>query len=180
MQNLGKVRAFIGLDSNLGDRRGYIEKAVEELKDSGKIEVIKVSNLYETEPAGGPPQGKYLDGVAEITTTLTPRTLMALLKEIEKKVGRTPSDVRWGPREIDLDILLFDDIVINEPDLKIPHPLLHLRDFMLEPIYEIAPEAIHPVLKKSVADILFELKRKYQSVRHCEESRSFGTTKQSP
>ena len=118
---------------------------------------MKVSSLYETEPVGGPPQGKYLDGVAEIRTMLAPRTLMALLKEIEKKVGRTPSDVRWGPREIDLDILLFDDIIIDEPDLKIPHPLLHLRDFMLEPICEIAPDAVHPVLKKSVADILSDL-----------------------
>jgi len=83
---------------------------------------------------------------------------MSLLKEIEKKVGRTPSNVRWGPREIDLDILLFGDVVVDEPDLKIPHPLLHLRNFMLEPICEIAPEVIHPVLKKNVADILLELK----------------------
>jgi 2-amino-4-hydroxy-6-hydroxymethyldihydropteridine diphosphokinase len=83
---------------------------------------------------------------------------MAFLKETEKKVGRTPSDVRWGPREIDLDILLFGDLIVDEPDLKIPHPLLHLRDFMLEPICEIAPDAVHPVLKKSVADILSESK----------------------
>lgn len=83
---------------------------------------------------------------------------MALLKEIEKKVGRTPSDVKWGPREIDLDILLFGDLIVDEPDLKIPHPLLHLRDFMLEPICEVAPDVIHPVLKKRVADILSELK----------------------
>ena len=150
---------FIGLDSNLGDRRRYIEKAIAELKRSGGIEVVKVSKLYETEPAGGPPQGKYLDGVAEIMTTLTPRALLAILKEIEKKVGRTPSDIRWGPREIDLDILLFGDLAVDEPDLKIPHPLLHLRDFMLEPICEIAPEVIHPVLKKRVGDILFELKK---------------------
>jgi len=151
--------AFIGLDSNLGDRRRYIESAIEELRRSGAVEVIKVSKLYETEPAGGPPQGKYLDGVAEITTGLTPRALLALLKETEKKVGRAPSDIRWAPREIDLDILLFEDVVMDEPDLKIPHPLLHLRDFMLEPICEIAPDVIHPVLKKSVGDILFELKK---------------------
>ena len=82
---------------------------------------------------------------------------MALLKEIERRVGRTPSDVRWGPREIDLDILLFGDLIVDEPDLKIPHPLLHLRDFMLEPLCEIAPDVIHPVLKKNVADILSNL-----------------------
>lgn len=150
------------------------------MKRSGAVEVVKVSSLYETEPAGGPPQGKYLDGAAEIRTALAPRALMVLLKGIEKKVGRTPSESRWGPREIDLDILLFGDMVVDEPDLKIPHTLLHLRDFMLEPICEIAPDAVHPVLKKSAAEILFELKRKCQSVRHCEGSRSFGTTKQSP
>jgi 2-amino-4-hydroxy-6-hydroxymethyldihydropteridine diphosphokinase len=151
--------AFIGLDSNLGDRRKYIEMAVEELGRSGAVEVIKVSKLYETEPAGGPPQGKYLDGAVEITTELTPMALLAFLKEIEKKVGRTPSDIRWGPREIDLDILLFEDIIMDEPDLKIPHPLLCLRDFMLVPLCEIAPDVIHPVIKKSVGDILFELKK---------------------
>lgn len=126
---------------------------MEELRISGAVEVIKVSGLYETEPAGGPPQGKYLDAVAQIATTLAPRALIALLKDIERKLGRTPSDVRWGPREIDLDILLFSDMVVDEPDLKIPHPLLHLRDFMLEPICEIAPDIVHPVLKKTLIEL---------------------------
>ena len=131
---------FIALGSNLGDRRGNIGKAIEELRDSRMVEVVKVSKLYETDPVGGPPQDKFLDGVAEILTHLTPHELLALLKLTEKKVGRTPSKVKWGPREIDLDILLYGDIVMNEPDLVIPHPQLHLRRFMLEPLAEIAPD----------------------------------------
>lgn len=152
------MKAFIGLGSNLGDRRRNIEKAIEELKSSRMVNVIKVSEFYETEPVGGPPQGEFLDAAAEIKTQLTPRTLLALLKHIEVEVGRTPSKVRWGPREIDLDILLFDDLVIDEADLKIPHPLLHSRSFILEPLCEIAPEVIHPVLKKSMTELFSDLK----------------------
>jgi len=116
-------------------------------------EVIKISKLYESEPVGGPPQDKFLDAAAEIRTKLTPRALLAHLKDVERRVGRVPSKVKWGPREIDLDILLFDDLIMNEPDLTIPHPLLHERAFMLEPLCEIAPEAVHPVLKKTAAKI---------------------------
>lgn len=151
------MRAFIGLGSNLGDRRKNIERAIEELKFSRMVEVIKVSKIYETEPVGGPPQGKFLDAAAEIKTQLTPRTLLVLLKKVEQEVGRTPSEIRWGPREIDLDILLFGDLIVDEPDLKIPHPLLHQRSFILEPLCEIAPEVIHPVLKKSIAELFSEI-----------------------
>lgn len=151
---MGKIKAFIALGSNLGDRRGNIEKAIEELKGSLMVEVVKVSKLYETDPVGGPPQDKFLDGAAEIRTQLTPHELLALLKITEKKVGRTPSKVKWGPREIDLDILLYGDLVMDDPDLIIPHPQLHLRRFMIEPLSEIAPKVIHPVLKKTAMEIL--------------------------
>ena len=117
------------------------------------VEVVKVSKFYETDPVGGPPQDKFLDAAAEIRTLLTPRELLVLLKLTEKKVGRTPSKVKWGPREIDLDILLYDGLVMDGPDLIIPHPQLHLRRFMIEPLFEIAPEAVHPVLKKTIAEI---------------------------
>lgn len=130
---------------------------MEELKLSRMAEIKKVSKFYETEPVGGTPQDKYLDAAAEIETTLTPHALLALLKKTEKEIGRTPSDIRWGPREIDLDILLFGDSVVDEADLKIPHPLLHERRFMLEPLCEIAPEIIHPVLKKSIKALFSEL-----------------------
>lgn len=153
------MRVFLGLGSNLGDRRKNIETAVDKLRLSPEIELINVSGLVETEPVGGPPQDKFLDGAAEIKTELSPRELLALLKKIEREVGRVASSVKWGPREIDLDILLFGDLKIDEQDLKIPHPLLHLRRFMLEPLCEIAPDAIHPVLNKKVGEILFELNK---------------------
>ncbi len=124
------------------------------------VEVVKVSKLYETDPEGGPPQDKFLDGAAEVLTHLTPHELLALLKVIEKKIGRTPSKVKWGPREIDLDILLYDGTVMNEHDLVIPHPQLHLRRFMIEPLSEISPDAVHPVLNKTASEILrgFEIR----------------------
>lgn len=150
---MGKIKAFIALGSNLGDRRGNIERALEELRDSRMVEVIKVSKLYETDPVGGPPQDKFLDAAAEIRTLLTPHALLALLKDVEKKLGRTPTEVRWAPREIDLDILLYGSLVMDKPDLVIPHPQLHLRRFMIEPLSEIAPEVVHPILKKTVAEI---------------------------
>lgn len=126
------------------------------------VEVAGVSKLYETEPVGGPPQDKFLDAAAKIGTLLTPRDLLAYLKEIEGEVGRTPSKVRWAPREIDLDILLYGDLVVNDPELAIPHPLLHLRRFMIEPLAEISPDAFHPVLKKTASEILRELISKGQ------------------
>ncbi|OGX30176.1 MAG: 2-amino-4-hydroxy-6-hydroxymethyldihydropteridine diphosphokinase [Omnitrophica WOR_2 bacterium RIFCSPLOWO2_12_FULL_51_24] len=156
---MGKVKAFIALGSNLGDRRGNIEKAIEELKGSLMVEVVKVSKFYETDPVGGPPQDKFLDAAAEIRTLLTPHALLVLLRDAEGKVGRTPSKVKWGPREIDLDILLYNDLVMDDPDLVIPHPQLHLRRFMIEPLSEIAPEALHPILKKTAAEILEDLER---------------------
>jgi len=116
---------------------------------------VKVSSLYETEPVGGPPgQGKYLDGAAEIRTSLGPHDLLKHLKQIELKAGRTPSDVRWAPREIDLDILLYGDMVIDDSELTVPHLLLHKRLFMIEPLAEIAPGALHPILKKTALEIM--------------------------
>lgn len=153
------MKAFIGLGSNLGDRRKNIERAIEELKLSHMVRVTKVSKLYESEPVGGPPQDKFLNGVAEIETDVSPRMLLALLKVVENEIGRRSSGVKWSPREIDLDILLCDDVIIDEADLKIPHPLIHLRRFVIEPLYEIAPEVIHPVLKKSIKELLNRLKR---------------------
>ena len=155
---MDKIKVFIALGSNLGDRRGNIEKALEELKGSRMVEVVKVSKICETDAVGGPPQDKFLDAVAELRTLLTPHALLVLLKDVEKKVGRSPTGVRWAPREIDLDILLYGSLEMDEPDLTIPHPRLHLRRFMLEPLSEIAPEAVHPILKKTVAEILEDLK----------------------
>lgn len=110
--------------------------------------------IIETEPAGGPPQGPFLNTVVEIDTTLAPRALLQTLQAIERQLGRVPSTERWGPRPIDLDILLYGDRAVNEPDLEIPHPRLHERLFVLQPLAQLSPECIHPVLRKPIVALL--------------------------
>ena len=147
------IKSYIGIGSNLGDRRKNIDKALEYLKKNKGIIVEKVSTLYETLPVGGPPhQGKFLNGAIEIRTTLSPGSLLKSLQGIEKSLGRVLDEglSHWGPRTIDLDILFYGNLVINEEVLAIPHPLMHTRDFVLKPLCDIAPEMVHPVLKKSV------------------------------
>jgi 2-amino-4-hydroxy-6-hydroxymethyldihydropteridine diphosphokinase len=148
------IKSYIGIGSNLGDRRKNIQLALNVLKEKKDIIVEKVSPFYETLPVGGPPrQGKFLNGVIEISTTLTPQELLKVLQEIEKALGRVRKE-RWGPRTIDLDILFYGDLIVNEERLIIPHPLMHKREFVLKPLLRIAPDLIHPVLKKSVKELL--------------------------
>ncbi len=127
---------YISIGSNLGDRTKYIENAIEKLKETKGIEVKRISSIYETEPMGGPKQGKYLNGAIEIETHLEPREIMVKLQKIEKQLGRIRT-VKNAPRTIDLDMLLYGDKKINEPDLKIPHPRMHERDFVMKPLKEI-------------------------------------------
>ena len=134
---------YIGIGSNLGDRRAHIQRALELLSGSAGVKVLKVSSLLETRPLGGPPgQGMYLNGVAEIETAIGPRALLNTLKRVERSIGRPATSIRWGPRLIDLDILLYGKERVDEPDLKIPHPEMRNRDFVLRPIAEIAPRAL--------------------------------------
>ena len=133
------ARVYLGIGSNLGDRRRNIEAAIELLRDTGDIEVARISTLYETDPVGGPPQGKFLNGALEVKTNLAPYDLLKSLNKIEEKLGRVRT-IKHGPRTLDLDILTYDDITINQPDLVIPHPQMTLRDFVLKPLTEIAPE----------------------------------------
>jgi 2-amino-4-hydroxy-6-hydroxymethyldihydropteridine diphosphokinase len=146
--------AYIGIGSNLGNRRYNCLKAIELLRQGG-LRVSKVSLLYETEPWGVRGQPRFINMAAEIETDLPPRKLLALLKAIEKRMGRIKAE-QWGPRRIDLDILLYDDITLNTDGLTIPHPLMHERTFVLEPLSEIAPEKVHPVLLKKVSVLLLE------------------------
>jgi 2-amino-4-hydroxy-6-hydroxymethyldihydropteridine diphosphokinase len=148
--------AYIGLGSNLGPRRKTLRRALAALDERADARVRRVSRFIETDPVGGPPQGRFLNAAAELETDLPPGGLLAVLQQVEEQFGRERG-TRWGPRTLDLDILLYDDAVVDEPDLKIPHPLMQERRFVLEPLCQIAPELVHPVLNKTVADLLSAL-----------------------
>uniref|UniRef100_A0A7C5V2V1 2-amino-4-hydroxy-6-hydroxymethyldihydropteridine diphosphokinase n=1 Tax=Caldicellulosiruptor owensensis TaxID=55205 RepID=A0A7C5V2V1_9FIRM len=145
---------FLGLGSNLGDRDENIKKAIEHLKD--KVRIEKVSSIIETEPYGFVDQPKFLNCVLKGTTVLSPFELLEFVLDIENKMGRKRL-FKWGPRNIDIDILLYDDLVIDAENLKIPHPELHKRLFVLEPLCEIEKDFVHPVLKKSVYELYTQL-----------------------
>ena len=129
---------YLGVGSNLGDREKYIQQAIQYLRETPGISVKKISSLHETDPVGGPPQGKYLNGAIEIETDFSPRELLSYLKNIEQELGRKKRKKNW-PREIDLDILLYGDKTIKEEGLEIPHPRMWKRSFVLLPLSEIAP-----------------------------------------
>ncbi|MDA8327026.1 MAG: 2-amino-4-hydroxy-6-hydroxymethyldihydropteridine diphosphokinase [Nitrospiraceae bacterium] len=150
--------ACIGIGSNLGDRLQNCKRALRLLEQRG-IRVKAVSGACETKPWGGQSvagQPDFINMAAVVETDISPRTLLNVLLEVEKEMGRV-RERKWGPRIIDLDILLYADEVMDQPGLKIPHPLMHERDFVLRPLAEIAPEAFHPVLKKTVRQLLEEL-----------------------
>ena len=144
---------YISLGSNLGNRVENIRRAKELVSREKQVKIKKESSIYETEPVGGPPQGYFLNQVIEIETNFTPRDLLRSLLEIERKLGRKRG-INRGPRLIDLDILLFDDLILKEFDLEIPHPRLARRKFVLAPLAEINSEFYHPVLKKKLNDLL--------------------------
>ena len=144
---------YVGLGSNEGERELHISRAVRALQQSA-IRVTQMSFLKEYDPVGGPPQDRYVNAVVELETGVAPRELLRALQAIEHALGRRPSPVRWGPRPIDLDILLYGDVVLQEPDLIIPHPRLHERRFALEPLAQIAPEAVHPSLHHTARELL--------------------------
>lgn len=151
--------AYIGLGANLGDRQAFLAHALDGLRHLLESAVQHVSTVREYSPVGGPPQGPYLNAVAELTTTLTPHDLLRHLQRLETQLGRVrATEVHWGPRTIDLDLLLYDDLILNDPRLIIPHPRLHERRFVLEPLAEIAPGAYHPILKQSIQALLAALR----------------------
>ncbi|MDR9756398.1 MAG: 2-amino-4-hydroxy-6-hydroxymethyldihydropteridine diphosphokinase [Syntrophomonadaceae bacterium] len=139
----GCHHAFIGMGSNLGDRRTFLKEASLEIGSHPQLRVIRLSSLYETEPVGYLDQGWFLNQVMEIETTLTPEELLTFLQGIENKLGRKRL-IRWGPRVIDLDILLYGNRTIETPKLIIPHPRMYERGFVMIPLQEIAPDLVHP------------------------------------
>jgi 2-amino-4-hydroxy-6-hydroxymethyldihydropteridine diphosphokinase len=147
--------AFIGIGSNLGNREENCEKAVGLITKQG-IPVINRSSMIKTEPWGIKDQPEFINMAIEIETGLSPEDLLSTLKDIEKEMGREEG-LRWGPRIIDLDILFYDDVIIKSPELEIPHRGTYDREHVLRPLSEIAPDLIHPVLKKTIKEILDSL-----------------------
>jgi 2-amino-4-hydroxy-6-hydroxymethyldihydropteridine diphosphokinase len=142
---------YLAFGANLGDRAVTMRAARERLAPA--VEVVRSSSLYETPPWGVLDQPPFLNATCHARTTLSPHALLAYLKTIERALGRETT-MRWGPRAIDLDILFFDDLILNTPTLRIPHPLLHERAFVLIPLHEISPTLQHPVLGTTVAALV--------------------------
>lgn len=144
--------AYIALGSNMGDTKGYLDMAVKMLDDRSDCQVTKISDYLVTKPYGGVEQDDFLNGVLELRTMLEPEELLDALHEIEQAANRERR-IHWGPRTLDLDILLYDDLVLDTPDIHIPHVEMHMRDFVLIPLAQIAPWKRHPLTGKTVEDM---------------------------
>ena len=145
-------RVFIGLGSNVGERHQFLKRASDELKKMRGSGVVWYSPVYETDPYGKTDQPNFLNAVGEIDATLLPPELMEELKSVEQRVGSSSTE-RWGPREIDLDILLYDGVVFQDDQVIVPHPDLEQRKFVLIPFREIAPDVVHPVSGLTIEEL---------------------------
>jgi 2-amino-4-hydroxy-6-hydroxymethyldihydropteridine diphosphokinase len=146
--------AYVGLGSNMGDRELNLLRAIAEIGRIPLSRITALSGFYDTEPVGPVPQDPFLNAVLRIETALTPNRLLEELQHIETEVFRRKRKVPLGPRTMDLDLLLFNDVVMESDSLTLPHPRLHERRFVLVPLAEIAPGLIHPLLRTSVSDLL--------------------------
>ncbi len=152
-----ECRVFLGFGGNLGEPLNSFRIARKQLAEHQQIAVQASSTLYITPPVGGPQgQPDYLNGVLEITTTLTPEQLLLFCREIETAAGRS-REIHWGPRSLDIDLLFFADLLLDSPQLILPHPRLQQRHFVLLPLQELAPQLLHPRLQKTVSELLAEL-----------------------
>jgi len=149
---LNRVTGFLGFGTNLGDRKKNLSQALNTLNDRPDLAVLRTSSIYETEPWGLADQPSFLNMVAEIATSIPPGELLERVKKLEQDMGREDGP-RFGLRLIDIDILLLEDQVVDEPDLTVPHARLHERAFVLVPLAELAPELVHPVLDVSIGSL---------------------------
>lgn len=152
------ANVYLGLGSNLGDREENLEKSIEALNNFEEIDVTTRSSILATEPYGKTDQPEFMNMCVEINTRMSPLSLLETVLGIEHSLGRVREEV-WGPRIIDIDILLYEDLELELDDLSIPHKEMHLRSFVLEPLSEIAPDAKHPTLNKRVAELKEDLER---------------------
>jgi 2-amino-4-hydroxy-6-hydroxymethyldihydropteridine diphosphokinase len=160
---------YIGVGSNLGNKVGNCLRAIEAVLADGRNRIVQCSPLYQTEPVGKKEQGWFINGVFAMETSMGPADLLEFLLGVEKMMGRVRTE-RWGPRLIDLDILIFGQKVINEGVLQIPHPRLHERRFVLVPLRDIAPDLMHPLLGKTISQILADLPGEEKVLRLPQES----------
>ncbi|MEM9916207.1 MAG: 2-amino-4-hydroxy-6-hydroxymethyldihydropteridine diphosphokinase [Planctomycetota bacterium] len=153
------VTAYIALGANLGRPAEQVRSAIQQLAALPGVGRLIASDLYETDPVGPQDQDRFVNAVVRIETSLAAAELHTQMQRIEADMGRPAEDQRphWGPRLIDLDLLLFGDAVIDQPDLQVPHPRMHERWFVLKPLCDVGPEAIHPTLKHTAAQLLAEL-----------------------
>lgn len=157
-------RAFVGLGSNLGRRRENIQNAVRILDSTDDLELVKGASFYETEPIGPSFQPWFINTAIEITTQVPPLSLLQICKEVENRIGKSQS-FPWGPRIIDLDILLYDDLVLDEANIVLPHPQLATREFVLRPLLELDPQLSHPRLKLPLSKILKGIEKEKKVIK---------------
>ena len=146
-------RIYLSLGSNLGDRRRHLLAGLRGL-DAAGVRPVACSPLYRTEPVGGPPQDDFLNLVLEVETALEPRALLQVAQQVEHRLGRRPQGERGGPRSLDIDLLLYRDLTVDEPGLQVPHPRYPQRRFVLVPLAQLAPDQVHPTTGASVAELL--------------------------
>lgn len=157
MSRVGNNRVFLGLGGNIEDPLNHFRNVRRQLSACERIAQIRSSPLYRTPPVGGPEgQPDFLNAVLEIRTGLSPRNLLQLCQTLENRAGRI-RDVPWGPRPLDIDLLLYDQVIIDDPRLSVPHPRMHQRHFVLLPLCDLDPDLQHPLLKQSVAALLQRL-----------------------